>query len=65
MSDKLRVIAVVNWRSQRVHGIEPRPACCVKHGVPARVSVCGPACHEAHTYVPPCEQAPGEVREDR
>jgi hypothetical protein len=30
---------------------------CRKHGVPARVADCGPACHEAHTYVTPCARA--------
>lgn len=34
--------------------------CCEEYGEPARVAVCGPACHEAHTYVPPCEQ-PAEM----
>jgi hypothetical protein len=36
-----------------------RSACpqCAEHGTPARVDACGPACHEAHTYIAPCERS--------
>lgn len=36
---------------------QPRCPNCEKFGVPARVEHCGPGCHEAHTYVAPCEWA--------
>lgn len=43
---------------------EPRslPKCCRDHGVPARVAACGWDCHEAHTYVLPCELANEALR---
>lgn len=37
---------------------------CRRYGAPARVEHCGPGCHEAHTYMPPCELAVRALPED-
>lgn len=37
---------------------------CRRYGTPARVEHCGPGCHEAHTYVAPCELAGEALPED-
>lgn len=33
---------------------------CRRFGQPSRMQVCGPACHDAHTFIAPCIRAGGE-----